>query len=77
MKLLAPMIQCIKLHEGPQNAINKRKKRIVDYAKCKSDERRGQKPDKKTVEASDIYVALNEPLPVNSAIGAELSPLLH
>ena len=64
-RVLAPMIQCIKLHEGPQNAINKRKKRIVDYAKCKSDERRGQKPDKKTVEASDIYVALNEQLKID------------
>ncbi|KAI5358662.1 putative DH domain, BAR domain, AH/BAR domain superfamily protein [Septoria linicola] len=64
-RVLAPMIQCIKLHEGPQNAINKRKKRIVDYAKCKSDERRGQKPDKKTQEASDIYVALNEQLKID------------
>lgn len=61
-RVLAPMIQCIKLHEGPQAAINKRKKKIVDYAKCKSDERRGQKPDKKAVEASDAYVALNETL---------------
>lgn len=61
-RVLAPMIQCIKLHEGPQNAINKRKKKIVDYAKCKSEERRGQKPDKKTVEAADIYVALNDQL---------------
>jgi hypothetical protein len=61
-RVLAPMIHCIKLHEGPQNAINKRKKKMVDYAKCKSDERRGQKPDKKTIEASDMYVALNEQL---------------
>lgn len=64
-RVLAPMIQCIKLHEGPQNAINKRKKKIVDYAKCKSDERRGQKPDKKTMEASDIYLALNEQLKID------------
>ncbi|EME39318.1 hypothetical protein DOTSEDRAFT_47882 [Dothistroma septosporum NZE10] len=64
-RVLAPMIQCIKLHEGPQNAINKRKRRIVDYAKCKSEERRGVKPDKKTLEASDQYVALNETLKVD------------
>ncbi|KAM3414732.1 hypothetical protein BST61_g9888 [Cercospora zeina] len=64
-RVLAPMIQCIKLHEGPQNAINKRKKKIVDYAKCKSEERRGQKPDKKTVEASELYVALNEQLKID------------
>lgn len=61
-RVLAPMIQCIKLHENPQSAINKRKKRIVDYAKCKSEERRGQKPDKKTVEASEAYEALNDTL---------------
>ncbi|KXT11955.1 hypothetical protein AC579_1014 [Pseudocercospora musae] len=61
-RVLAPMIQCIKLHEGPQNAINKRKKKIVDYAKCKSEERRGQKPDKKTVEAAEMYTALNDQL---------------
>ncbi|UJO16888.1 Dynamin-binding protein [Fulvia fulva] len=64
-RVLAPMIQCIKLHEGPQNAINKRKRRIVDFAKCKSEERRGVKPDKKTVEASDQYVALNETLKID------------
>ena len=64
-RVLSPMIQCIKLHEGPQNAMNKRKKRIVDYAKCKSDERRGQKPDKKTVEASDMYIALNDQLKID------------
>ncbi|CAK4013068.1 Phosphatidylinositol 3,4,5-trisphosphate-dependent Rac exchanger 1 [Lecanosticta acicola] len=61
-RVLAPMIQCIKMHEHPQSAINKRKKRIVDYAKCKSEERRGQKPDKKTVEASEAYEALNDTL---------------
>ncbi|KAF2166562.1 hypothetical protein M409DRAFT_66581 [Zasmidium cellare ATCC 36951] len=61
-RVLAPMIQCIKLHEGPQSAINKRKKRILDYAKFKSDEKRGIKSDKKTVEAAEVYMALNEQL---------------
>lgn len=63
-RVLEPMLLCIKLHDGPQNAMNKRKKRIVDYAKCKSEERRGLKPDKKTVEASDLYIALNDQLKI-------------
>lgn len=63
-RVIQPMIQCIKLHEGPQNAIAQRKKRIVDYAKCKSIEKRGEKPDKRTREASDRYEALNEELKV-------------
>lgn len=63
-RVIQPMITCINLHDGPQNAINNRKKRIVDYAKCKSIEKRGEKPDKKTVEASDMYVALNDQLKI-------------
>lgn len=61
-RVVAPMIACIKLHENPQAAIAKRKKRIVDYARCKSIEKRGEKPDKKTAEAADMYVALNDQL---------------
>ena len=64
-RVIAPMIACIKLHDGPQNAINNRKKRIVDYAKCKSIEKRGEKPDKKTVEASEMYVALNDQMKID------------
>lgn len=63
-RVIQPMITCIKLHEGPQNAISKRKKRIVDYAKCRSIEKRGEKPDRKTVEASEMYVALNDQLKI-------------
>lgn len=63
-RLITPMIACIKLHDGPQNAINNRKKRIVDYAKCKAIEKRGEKPDKKTVEASEMYLALNDQLKI-------------
>ena len=63
-RVIAPMLACIKLHEGPQNAIAKRKKRIIDYAKCKSIEKRGEKPDKKTLEASEMYVALNDQLKI-------------
>ncbi|KAK0307161.1 hypothetical protein LTR01_005807 [Friedmanniomyces endolithicus] len=63
-RVIQPMITCIKLHEGPQNAINKRKRRIVDYAKCKSIEKRGEKPDRKVVEASEMYEALNDQLKI-------------
>ena len=63
-RVIAPMVACIKLHDGPQNAINNRKKRIVDYAKCKAIEKRGEKPDKKTVEASEMYLALNDQLKI-------------
>ncbi|EMC91419.1 hypothetical protein BAUCODRAFT_152676 [Baudoinia panamericana UAMH 10762] len=63
-RVIQPMVTCIRLHDGPQNAINKRKKRIVDYAKCKSIEKRGDKPDKKTLEASEMYEALNDQLKI-------------
>jgi hypothetical protein len=63
-RVITPMIACIKLHDGPQNAINNRKKRIVDYAKCKAIEKRGEKPDKKTIEASEMYLALNDQLKI-------------
>lgn len=63
-RVIQPMITCIKLHEGPQNAMAKRKKRIIDYAKCKSIEKRGEKPDKKTLEASEMYEALNDQLKI-------------
>ncbi|KAI7579342.1 hypothetical protein KC343_g20986, partial [Hortaea werneckii] len=63
-RVIQPMIACIKLHDGPQNAINKRKKRIVDYAKCRTMEKKGEKPDKRTAESSDTYVALNDQLKI-------------
>ncbi|KAF2725583.1 hypothetical protein K431DRAFT_317563 [Polychaeton citri CBS 116435] len=59
------MVACIKLHEGPQNAINKRKKRVVDYARCRSLEKRGEKPDKRTQDAADVYLALNDQLKID------------
>ncbi|KAM0721762.1 hypothetical protein Q7P37_002687 [Cladosporium fusiforme] len=61
-RVVTPMVACIKMHENPQAAIAKRKKRIVDYARCKSIEKKGEKPDRKTAEAADMYVALNDQL---------------
>ncbi|KAL1304874.1 hypothetical protein AAFC00_003797 [Neodothiora populina] len=63
--VIKPMLTAIELHKGPQNAIQKRKKRILDYAKCKTMEKAGQKPDRKTIEASEMYEALNEQLKID------------
>ncbi|QIW98012.1 hypothetical protein AMS68_003530 [Peltaster fructicola] len=63
-RVITPLIALIKIHESPQRAINKRKKHIVDYAKCKSIEKRGERPDKKTLEASEMYEALNDQLKI-------------
>ncbi|KAK3718886.1 hypothetical protein LTR37_004802 [Vermiconidia calcicola] len=64
-RVIGPMVACIELHDGPRNAINNRKKRIVDYAKCKSMDKRGEKPDKKSIEASEMYVALNDQMKID------------
>ena len=61
-RVIDPMVACFKLYVGSQNASDNRKKRIVDYAKCKAIEKRGEKPDKKTIEASEMYEALNDQL---------------
>jgi hypothetical protein len=61
-RVITPMLACIKLHENPQAAIAKRKKRLLDYGRVKSLEKRGEKPDRKMIEAADMYIALNEQL---------------
>ena len=63
-RVIDPMIACRWLHVSPQKAMDDRKKRIVDYAKCKAIEKRGEKPDKKAVEASEMYEALNDQLKI-------------
>lgn len=59
------MMAAVKLHEGPQNAIAKRKQTLVDYARCKSMESKGEKPDKRTLEDSQLFGALNEQLKID------------
>lgn len=59
------MLAALELHKGPQNAIAKRKKRIIDFARVKSMEKRGEKPDKKALEACEMYEALNEQLKID------------
>lgn len=53
-----------KLHESPQKMMQKRKKRIVEYARFKGLKERGEKPDKRTQEAGEQWIALNETLKI-------------
>ncbi|KAK5159133.1 hypothetical protein LTR04_005100 [Oleoguttula sp. CCFEE 6159] len=72
-----PLVTAIKLHVSPDMLMQKRKKRIVDYAKFKATTARGEKPDKKTQELAEQYLALNETLkdelPKLYSLSAELS----
>lgn len=56
------MIKLLKLYEGPQKVMHKRNKRLVDYARYKAIQDRGDKPDKKTVEQGEQFRVLNEAL---------------
>lgn len=56
------MVTLLKLHDGPQRVMRKRDKRLMDYARFKAIKDRGDKPDKKTTEQGEQFVALNEAL---------------
>ncbi|KAL4968066.1 putative Rho guanyl nucleotide exchange factor [Aspergillus stella-maris] len=60
--VIDPMVALLRLHEGPQRVMKKRDKRLMDYARFKGIKARGDKPDKKTAEQADQFVALNETL---------------
>lgn len=60
--VIDPMVTLLKLHDGPQRVMRKRDKRLMDYARFKSIRDRGDKPDKKTAEQGEQFVALNETL---------------
>ncbi|KKK17614.1 hypothetical protein ARAM_003226 [Aspergillus rambellii] len=60
--VINPMITLIKLYDGPQRVMKKRDKRLMDYARFKSIKEKGDKPDKKTAEQGEQFVALNETL---------------
>lgn len=70
------MITLLKLHDGPQKVMQKRNKRLMDYARFKAIKDRGDKPDKKTTEQGEQFVALNvtlkEELPRLFALTAKL-----
>ncbi|RAK99663.1 putative Rho guanyl nucleotide exchange factor [Aspergillus ibericus CBS 121593] len=60
--VIDPMVTLLKLHDGPQRVMKKRDKRLMDYARFRSIKERGDKPDKKTTEQGEQFVALNETL---------------
>ncbi|KAF4555257.1 RhoGAP domain-containing protein 7 [Elsinoe fawcettii] len=64
-RVIDPIVTALRLHESPQNIMAKRKKRMVDYARCKQMEKQGQKPDKKLLEGAEMYTALNEQLKID------------
>ncbi|KAF4210640.1 hypothetical protein CNMCM8980_002185 [Aspergillus fumigatiaffinis] len=60
--VIDPMVTLLKLYDGPQRVMKKRDKRLMDHARFNSIKDRGDKPDKKTTEQSEQFVALNETL---------------
>lgn len=57
-----PTLKLIALYNGPERVMKKRNKRLLDYARYKAVRDRGDKPDKKTAEHGEQFVALNETL---------------
>ncbi|KAL8931786.1 MAG: hypothetical protein Q9211_006733 [Gyalolechia sp. 1 TL-2023] len=60
--VIEPMTTLLKLHDSPQKLMQKRNKRVIDYARYKGIKERGDKPDKKTTEQGEQFVAINESL---------------
>ena len=56
------MTTLLKLHDGPQKFMQKRSKRLLDYARFKAIKDRGEKPDKKLAEQGEQFIAINETL---------------
>lgn len=57
-----PLLTVIRLNEKTQKFMQKRRKRMPEYAKYKTMISRGDKPDKKTQEAADQYTAFTDSL---------------
>ncbi|KAJ5577954.1 uncharacterized protein N7459_006918 [Penicillium hispanicum] len=57
-----PMVALLSLFNGPTRVIKKRDKRRSDYTKYKAVTDRGDKPDKRTIEQGEQFIALNETL---------------
>ncbi|KAI4193120.1 MAG: hypothetical protein LQ348_002958 [Seirophora lacunosa] len=60
--VIEPMTTLLKLHDSPQKLMQKRNKRVMDYARYKGIKDRGDKPDKKTTEQGEQFIAINESL---------------
>jgi hypothetical protein len=74
--VIFPIITLLKLHDGPQRLMQKRNKRLMDYVRFKAIKDRGDKPDRKTTEQGEQFLALNvtlkEELPKLFALTAKL-----
>ena len=60
--VIEPMTVLLKLHDGPQKLMQKRNKRLMDFARFKAIKDRGEKPDKKTIEQGEQFQAVNDTL---------------
>ncbi|KAI9809919.1 MAG: hypothetical protein M1825_000352 [Sarcosagium campestre] len=60
--VIDPMKTLIQLYDSPQKIMHKRNKRLVDYARFKAVKERGDKPDKRTQEQGEQFIALNDAL---------------
>ena len=56
------MVEVLGLYNAPQRVMRKRDKRLPEYARYKAIKDRGDKPDKKTTEQGEQFLALNETL---------------
>ena len=60
--MIEPLVTLWNLHAGPQKLMDKRNKRLMDYARFKAIKDRGDKPDKKVVENAELFMAVNDSL---------------
>ena len=60
--VVRPLAQLWDLHSGPQRNMDKRGKRLMDFARYKAVQERGDRPDKKLAENAEIFTAVNETL---------------
>ncbi|CAI7585486.1 unnamed protein product [Penicillium glandicola] len=60
--VIDPMVELLGLYNSPQRVMRKRDKRLPEYARYKAITDRGDKPDKKTIEQGEQFLALNDTL---------------
>ncbi len=64
MSVVEPLKALIQQYDGPEKAVLKRNKRLGDYARYRTVKDRGEKPDKRTQEQGEQFLALNETLKI-------------
>ncbi|KAJ5356036.1 hypothetical protein N7517_010645 [Penicillium concentricum] len=60
--VIDPMVELLGLYNAPQRVMRKRDKRLPEYARYKAIKDRGDRPDKKTIEQGEQFLALNDTL---------------